>query len=99
EFEVEPASARSGDNVAVRVFLVNEGKKAVRIRGVALSVIADGGRTGLSASARERDVPPQVRALVAETSAKLPETSPAWSLEAVVSSDRDETCTARLTWE
>jgi len=99
EFEVEPAAARSGDLVSVRVFLVNEGRKAVRVRGVALSELSAGARSGLTGAPREKEVPPQARALVTEATAHLPETGQGWSLEAVLSSDRDETCTARLTWQ
>ena len=99
EFEVEPPVPEGGTPVSVRIYLVNEGRKAVRVRTVALSTIVDGGRTSLPGTPREREVPPQARALVAEARATWPETAASWSLEAVLSSDRDETCTARLNWQ
>jgi hypothetical protein len=99
EFEVEPESPLGGEAVSVRIYLVNDGRKAVRVRTVALSTVVDGRPTGLPGSPRERDVPPQGRALVAEARTKWPAATTSWSLEAVLSSDRDETCTARLTWQ
>lgn len=99
EFEVEPQAPVSGDSVSVRVYLVNEGRKAVRVRTVALSTTVDGGRTALAGTPHERDVPPQGRALVSEARTTWPAAAASWSLEAVLSSDRDETCTARITWQ
>jgi tetratricopeptide (TPR) repeat protein len=99
EFEVEPQAPESETPVSVRIYLVNQGRKAIKVRTVALTTIVDGGRTSLPGTPRERDVPPQVRALVAEARTTWPKATTSWSLEAVLSSDRDETCTARLDWQ
>jgi hypothetical protein len=99
EFEMEPSAPGAGEGYGVRVFLVNEGRKAVRLRGVVLTTSVDGARSSLPASMREREVLPQARALVAEAHGTWPEAVVSWSLEAVLSSDRDETCTSRLTWQ
>jgi hypothetical protein len=99
EFDVEPAAPPPGEAFVVRVYLVNEGKKTVRLRGVALTTTVDGKRASPPAALREHDVTPQLRALVAEATLTLPVGAQTWSLEAVASSDRDETCTSRLTWQ
>ena len=100
EFEVEPMAPRGRRPFLVRIYLTNEGKKAVRLRGSRL----DHRRSTASARARsstlrEHDVPPQARFLVAEANLTWPAGATTWSLEAVASSDRDETCTSRLTWQ
>ena len=99
EFEVEPLEPKVGEAFQVRVYLINEGKKTARLRGVALTTTIDGKRSTASSIQRERDVPPQRRALVAEANLTWPVGVATWSLEAVASSDRDETCTSRLTWQ
>jgi serine/threonine protein kinase len=99
EFEVEPPAPRGGEGFVVRVYLVNEGRKPVRVRLVTLTASVDGARSSPPASLREREVLPLSRALVAEARGTWPEPVASWSLEAVLSSERDETCTARLTWQ
>jgi serine/threonine protein kinase len=99
EFEVEPGEPKAGDPFGVRLYLVNEGRKAVRLRNVSFNLTVDERRTSLPGLLREREVAPQERALVAETRSVWPLAVTSWSLEAVASSDRDETCTSRLTWQ
>jgi hypothetical protein len=82
----------------VRLILVNEGKKPVRVRSVALSATANGRRTPLSVTALAREVSPLQRAAVAEARSDWPEGLGDWHLDAVVTSDRDETAQARLAW-
>jgi hypothetical protein len=99
EFEVTPSSVKAGDAVSLRVFVVNEGKKPVRVRTVALTVSENGKRSPLPANVLGRDVAPLQRVAIAEAKAVWPEGATDWSLDAVVTSDRDETGTTRLTWE
>ena len=99
EFEVEPQAPKDGEPFTVRVYLINEGKKAARLRGVALTNVVDGKRSSPATTLREHDVPPQARFLVAEANLTWSAGVMSWSLEAVASSDRDETCTSRLTWQ
>jgi cytoskeletal protein RodZ len=99
EFETEPAALEPGRAFSVRVFVVNEGKKPVRIRGVALTVISNGRRSALNGSPLARDVAPLQRAAVAEAKAVWPDGTFDWGLDAVVTSDRDETAQCRLTWQ
>jgi hypothetical protein len=99
EFEVVPPAPTGGESVTVRVYFVSASRKAVRVRGVAVTAIVDGETRSLSASLRERDIASQQRVLVAEVTSTWPEAPKSWSLQAVLSSDRDETCTSRLTWQ
>ncbi len=99
EFEASPASVKAGDAVSLRVFVVNLGKKAVRVRSVALTVTQNGKRSSLPSSLLGREVAPLQRVAVGEAKTVWPEGVSEWSLDAVVTSDRDETGSARLTWE
>ena len=99
EFETEPAAPQAGEAFQVRVYLVNEGKKTAHLRGIALAVTIDDKRSSPQSILRERDVTPQMRGLVAEANLTWPAGVATWSLEAVASTDKDETCSSRLTWQ
>jgi hypothetical protein len=95
EFEVLPPAVRQGEPFVVRIHLRNDGKRSVKVRGVALAAVVDGRRAAAPVKALQREVPAQARALVAEYSGVWGEAS-SWALEAVVTADRDETVTSRL---
>ena len=95
EFEVLPPAVRQGEPFVVRIHLRNDGRRSVKVRGVALAAVVDGRRAVAPVKALQREVPAQARALVAEYSGVWGEAS-SWALEAVVTADRDETVTGRL---
>jgi tetratricopeptide (TPR) repeat protein len=99
EFEVTPAAVKAGDTVSLRVFVVNEGKKPVRVRSVGLTLTQNGKRSSLPANNLGRDIAPLQRIAVAEAKTVWPEGATDWSLDTVVTSERDETGASRLTWE
>ncbi len=95
EFEVLPSEVRPEQPFVVRLYVVNEGRKTVRIRGLELVTIEDGLRTMTPARLLQKKVDPRVRALVAEyTSVWAPVDT--WSLEAVAAVDGDELVQIRL---
>ena len=95
EFEVLPSEVRPDEPFVVRLYVVNEGRKAVRIRGIELVTIEDGRRTAAAAHLLQDKVDPHVRALVAEYSGVW---SPVgtWSLQAIAAVDGDERVRIRL---
>ncbi len=95
EFEVLPAEVRPGKPFVVRVQLVNEGRRSVRVEGLALATVEDGHRTAVPTRVLQRRVPAGARGLVAEYSGVW---SPArfWSLEAVAAIEGDELVRSRL---
>ena len=95
EFEVLPPAVRRGEPFVVRVHLRNDGRRTVKLRGVALVTVVDGRRAEAPVKALQREVPAQARALVAEYSGVWGEAA-TWALEAVVTADRNETVTSRL---
>jgi len=99
DFEVVPKAVKAGESVTVRVFVVNDGKKTVRVRSVALTVTENGRRSSLATTVLSRDVVPLQRVAVAEARTEWADGVSEWSLDAVVTSERDETGIARLTWE
>jgi hypothetical protein len=95
EFEVLPPAVRPGDPFVVRIHLRNDGKKSVKIRALSIAAMVDGQRTPAAAKPLLKEVPAQARALVAEYSGVW-NGARDWTLEAVVTADRDEIVTGRL---
>ena len=92
EFEVTPAAVKAGDPVSLRVFVVNEGKKPVRVRE----------RRPHRDPERQAVLPARERCWAGRwrrsSGSRSPKPRPSgrtessdWSLDAVVTSDRDET--------
>jgi serine/threonine-protein kinase len=99
EFETEPADVKPGEALLIRLFVVNEGRKPMRVRGIALTQILNGKRSPLPANTLAREVQPFQRTAVAETRATWSDDVSEWSLDAVVTSDREETAQSRLSWQ
>lgn len=98
EFEVTPPRVLPGDSYTVRVFLVNDGKKAFKIGSVTVATLVNGSRSGGPIAARAREIEPRDRVLLDERTAEWASGTTSWTLEAVVGSDRDATLTNRLNW-
>ena len=98
EFEAIPETPVAGQEFSVRVHLVNEGKKTVRLKTVSLLTTVNGAKTPASLTPLVREVAPTQKAMVAELRGVWGRDVSSWTLEAVVTSDRDETGTSRLSW-
>ena len=61
DFEVSPTSVVAGDNYQIRIFLVNEGKKSIRINGLNVTTIRNGSRSPAPGNSQTRDVNPGQR--------------------------------------
>ncbi len=94
-FEVVPATVRPGDAFVVRIHLSNEGRRTVRVRSIAVATLIDGLRRTAPVRAVERELPAQRSAVVGEFSGVWSEVE-TWALDTVVTSDRNETISARL---
>jgi hypothetical protein len=95
EFEVLPAEVHPGEPFVVRVQLVNESRKNVRLEGIEITTIQDGRRQTVPARLLQREVPPRGRALVGEYSSVWA-APPSWRLEVVAAVEGDETVRSRL---
>lgn len=98
EFTVSPARVKPGDNYAVQVYLVNEGKKAIKVSGVALTTNLNGTRSARPGAARVKEVAPSQRALLEEIPGVWPEDVNSWSTEVLVTANKGDSLKNLLTW-
>ena len=99
EFEMTPASGvEPGDAWTVRAYVVNEGKKPIRVAGVVLGTTVNGAGNGGPVPPRAREIAPQQRALVAETAASWREGTTSWATEVTVTAGKGESLRNTITW-
>lgn len=99
DFEVSPPSVKAGDSYAVRVFLVNDGGKAIAIDALNVAMVADGRRSARAMPPRARSVAPKERALLAELPGVWQDGLASWALEVAVTSKRQDRYTNTLNWK
>jgi hypothetical protein len=99
EFEMSPASGiKPGDAYTLRFFLVNEGKKAIRIQGITVSTVVNGTGSGAPVAAATREVAPQQRAQLGEASGSWKDGTTSWSTEVLVTANKGDSLKNQITW-
>ena len=99
DFAVNPARVKPGDNYTVQIFLVNEGKKAIKISGVSVTTNLNGSKAARPVPSRVKEVAPAQRALIDEMPGVWPEDVNWWSAEVVVSANKGDCLKNTLTWK
>ena len=99
EFEMTPASGiESGDAWTLRAYVVNEGKKPIRIAGVTVGTTVNGAVTGGPVPPRAREIAPQQRALVAEAAGAWRDGTNSWATAITVTAGKGESLQNTITW-
>jgi hypothetical protein len=99
EFEMSPASGlKPGDPWTLKVFVVNDGKKAIRITDLAATTVVNGERSGGAAGAKAREVAPQARVQVGEMAGAWKDATQTWSAEVLLTAKGDSLKNT-LTWK
>jgi hypothetical protein len=99
DFEVAPEKVRPGERYTIKVFLANDGKKAIKIGNVTVSTVSNGKRqTGPVPPLRD-DIDPRERILIFETSDTWKGDTSSWALETVVTAKSGDTYRNRLNWK
>ena len=96
---MSPASGlEPGDAWTLRIYVVNEGKKPIRVQGVTVGTSVNGAGSGGPVPARAREIAPQQRSLVAETTGSWRDGTTAWATEATITAGKGESLKNTLTW-
>jgi hypothetical protein len=99
EFEMSPAgSLEPGDAWTLRVYVVNEGKKPIRVQGVSVGTSVNGAGSGGPVTPSAREIAPQQRSLVAEAKGSWRESTTSWATEVTVTANKGDSLKNTLTW-
>jgi hypothetical protein len=98
DYEFTPASVKPGDAFSAKVYLVNEGKRSIKVNTMSLTTVANGQRTPGPGNAQTKDVAAGQKGLLATVSGTWREGTTSWSLEAIVTNARGEIYNSRVTW-
>jgi hypothetical protein len=99
EFEMSPASGiRPGDNYSLKFYLVNDGKKAIRVGAINVTTTVNGTGSGAPVASKVRDVEPQQRALLGEVSGSWMDGTTAWSTEVLVTANKGDSLRNQISW-
>ncbi len=94
-FEYAPAAVRPGDSYTVKVYMVNDTPKPIKMKSIALSVSTNGGRDSRPTQG-VKEAPARQRTLLGEFGGSWPDGVQTWTTEAVVTSSKDDSCSSRL---
>ncbi len=99
EFEMTPASGiETGDAWTLRAYVVNEGKKAIKVAGVTVGTTVNGTGSGGPVAPRAREIPPQQRALVAESTGAWREGTASWATAVTITAGKGESLQNSISW-
>jgi hypothetical protein len=99
EFVVNPPKVKPGDNYQVQVYLVNVGKKAIKVGGVSVTTNLNGTKSGGPVGTRDKQVAPNHRALIDAIPGDGPQEVTWWSAEVLVTANRGDSLKNLLTWK
>jgi hypothetical protein len=99
DLAMEPAQLRPGDAYALKIYVVNEGKKDIRPSSITFTTTVNGKPAPGTLTPQAKDVSPQQRSLVQEVKGVWPEGVTAWSTEVIVNAGKGESLRNRLTWK
>ena len=96
---MSPASGlQANDAWTLRVFVVNQGAKPIRVTGLTVATRANGTGGGGPVAPAAREIAPQQRVLVGETTGTWSDGTTAWAAEATLTAPKNETLKNTLTW-
>ncbi len=99
EFEMSPATGLdTGTAWRLRIYVVNDGKKSIRVRGLTATTTVNGAASGATLPPLAREIAPQQRALVGETSGSWSEGTTSWKSDAVITANKGDSLRATLNW-
>ena len=96
---IQPEKLKAGEPYSVLVFLKNEGKKAIEVDEMKVSMIVDGKWATRPLPAKVKQVPPKQRVLLEELPGIWKGGVNDWAVEAVVTSKSQDVYRNRLTWK
>ena len=99
DFEMSPATGiQSNDAWTLKIFVQNQGAKPIRVTGLSVATTVNGAGGGGPVTPAAREIAPQQRVLVGESTGTWVAGTTAWVAEATLTAPKNETLRNSLTW-
>jgi serine/threonine protein kinase len=98
-FDPTPAAVRVGENYSLKIFLLNDGDKTIKIRDLALTTTTNGVRATRPATPPTREVSGRQALLLVDVTGVWEEGVTSWNLEASISSPKGDVCRNQVAWK
>jgi hypothetical protein len=99
EFEMSPASGlKTGDAWTMKFYLVNDGKKPIKIGGITATTNVNGTGAGGPVAASTKEVTPQQRVQLGQVTGSWREGTTAWAADVLVTANKGDSLKNTLTW-
>jgi hypothetical protein len=100
EFEMSPSGPmEAGTAWTLKVFVVNQGRKPIKVQGLMIAASINGEGAAAPVEASVKEIQPQQRVQVGETTGSWREGTTAWAATATLTAPKSETLTNTLTWK
>jgi hypothetical protein len=99
EFSMQPLRVKPGDRYTLRISLVNEGKKTIEVADLRVRTVVNGKATTEQLKPQVSQVASHQNEIVYELGGAWDRATTSWSLEAVVTSKRQDVYRNRVTWK
>jgi hypothetical protein len=98
EFEMSPSAVKPGDSYVLKFYLINEGKKSIKVSGVTATTLVNGDKSGGPVTARVKEVDPQQRALLGEMGGVWGDSTKSWTAEVLLTANKGDSLRNQLNW-
>jgi hypothetical protein len=100
EFEMTPAGpVEANDAWTLKVFVTNQGKKPIKVQGLAIAANINGTGASSPLNPAVREIAPQQRVQVGETTGNWREGTTSWVATATLTAPKNETLSNTLSWK
>jgi hypothetical protein len=99
ELDVSPTRVKPGDGYTVKIYLLNTGKKAIKINDMNVAKTVNGTRSAASVVPRAKEIEPKDRALLDVLPGVWADDTASWSLQVLVRTSRGDSYLNEIVWK
>jgi hypothetical protein len=99
DFEVSPAQVRPGDRYSVKVYLINDGSKPIKLKEMFVATSVNGRLASGPVPPRARDIGPKKKEVIGTFTDTWRDTIATWAMDVTVTSDRGDVYKNQVLWK
>jgi hypothetical protein len=99
DFEVSPAQVKPGDHYSVKVYLINDGSKPIKLKEMFVATSVNGRLASGPVPPRTRDVGSRKKEVIGTFSDTWRDTIATWAMDVTVTSERGDVYKNQVLWK